>query len=248
MRRLAAVGMALALALPLALVWPHPPAAGHEPMDADTAAELLARVDALSAVAGGAGPAAERARATFDLGEHLARIVDLLNGDLAHHRELGLAASIVAKELERRGLALDHWPQANRFRRYLRPFEDYLAMAPAGPKAAEARFRVLSGRFYDSFAYDPLRPVGLEWPALRAAIGETQDFLARHADDDRREEAQFILAVDYLRAARLAPDPALADAYAEKARAALAAFPRRYPQSPRAAAAKALATTLPAAD
>lgn len=240
--------MMLALALPLALAWPSAPASGHEPVSADAAAELLARIDELSALAGGPGGAAERARATFLLGDVLDRIVDRLNADLAHNRKLGLAASVLASELDRRGVALVHWPPANRYRRLLRPFEDYLALAPEGPEAPEARFRILSGHFYDSFAYDPLRPVDLDWPALRAAIRETQDYLDRHADDARREEAQFILAVDYLRAARLAPDPAAVKAYAEKARAALAAFPRIFPQSPRAAAARALATSLPPPD
>jgi hypothetical protein len=52
---------------------------------------------------------------------------------------------------------------------------------------------------------------------------------------DDAEEAAFIHAVDLARAARLAPEATAAQAYADKARAALGAFAKSYPESMRAA-------------
>ena len=91
-------------------------------------------------------------------------------GDLAAHGELGLASSVLVNELKARGIELSYWPEAKRYKNYLAPFEQYVALLPQGPKRADALFRILQGRFYDSFMYDPLQPLDLDWPGLVARI------------------------------------------------------------------------------
>ncbi len=236
---------ALAAAALVALA--RPPGHAHEPAEAANVEALPSRVSALRAAADAARPAATRAAALFALGEELERAVASLNRELAAHGgRLGLAASALVKELAARGFELSPWPEANRYRRILGPFQDYLRLTPAGPREADARFRIIRGRFYDSFVYDPLKSAALDWRRLVAQVAAAEAFLARLPDHPGREEIAFILAVDYLRAAHHAGDRDTVRAYAEKAAKALGRFPERYPESHRRAAAAALSARLPA--
>ncbi len=245
-------GAGLAARLPVATIFAVAcclsPASAHELIDAEGAEGYSNRAGNLSAVIATAESAENKAQSLYALGEMIDRITDLLNRDLGSHGELGLATTVLVNELKGHGIALSFWPEANRYKSYLAPFERYVALHPEGPRGADALFRVLQGRFYDSFVYDPFQPVGLDWRGIVAQTEDAQDFLALYPDYPNKEEAFFILAVDYARAAREAPDGELARAYRGRARAMLKEFHETYPDSLRAAAARALLQSLPAAD
>ncbi len=131
------------------------PAAPHQALDGAAMDAFLARVTALNAAVT-AGKT--RAETTYQLGETVARIIDLLNRDRAMHGgESGLVSTVLVNELKGRGIDLSFSPAATRYRSYLQPFERYLALAPTGDRRADAWFRLLRGRFYDSFVSDPFR-------------------------------------------------------------------------------------------
>ncbi|MFQ5954766.1 MAG: hypothetical protein ACE5JZ_06870 [Kiloniellales bacterium] len=239
---------ALAIAL-FAVLLGSAPASPHEAIDGQTMDRFLARITALEAAIAARDSVDAEAEAVYALGETLARITELLNRDLAMHGgRAGLVATVLVSELRGRGIDLSFSPAANRYQSHLEPFERYLALAPAGARRADALFRLLQGRFYDSFVSDPLQPLDMDWPGLMAQIEAAESFLARYPEHQHQEEATFILAVGYVRAFRAAPDGATAGLYRRRARAALTAFQDTYPGSLRAAAARALMQGLPTAD
>ena len=222
------------------------PAAPHQALDGEAMDAFLTRVTALNAaVAAGE----TRAETTYRLGETVARIVDTLNRDIAMHGgETRLVSTVLVNELKGRGIDLSFSPAATRYRSYLAPFERYLALAPTGDRRADALFRVLQGRFYDSFVSDPFRWLDLDWPGLVAQIEAARAFVADYPDHADKEEALFILAVNLVRAVRAAPDADAARRYRERARAALTAYRDGHPDSLRGVAVRELLRSLPAAD
>jgi hypothetical protein len=224
-------------------------ARAHDPIGSGEAQALLDRVSALGAVAGAEGPARERGEALYALGLAVARIRDELNRDLAMHRgRLGLVSALLERELAARGVTLELSPAANRYKSYLEPFENYLVLAPGGPEFADAQFRVLSGRFYDSFVSDPFRPLDLDLSALVAQMVRAEALLRRYPDHPEREEVLFILAVDRMRTVKAAADAASADHYLRLARAALDELERSDPDGMRALAVRMLLESLTAGD
>ena len=223
-------------------------APAHDLIGSAGVEEYLERIDEINAIIAKGDSVEQRADALFALGDTVDRITSFLYGDLTAHGELGLASTVLVNELEARGIELSYWPEARRYKSYLAPFEQYVALLSEGPKRADALFRILQGRFYDSFIYDPLQPVDLDWPGLLARIKDAESFLARYPEHGGREEVQFIVAVGYVRVVQQAPDAQAARAYRERARTALAEFQDNYPDSMRAVAAEVLMEGLAAAE
>ncbi len=222
-------------------------ARAHEPISADAAIGLVEEMSRLSErLADEQDPG--RAEAACVLGARMTFVVQVLNRDLAAHGDQGMSAAVLAGQLSARGMALKLWPEARRYRAYLAPLEACVALAPEGPALTEALYELVRGRFYDSFIHNPLEPAGLDWPRLESSIADAERLNRLGLAPERREEAAFILAIDYLRAARMAPEPAAARVFAGRARKALAEFPRAFPGSMRAAAAEMLLGAVPAAD
>jgi hypothetical protein len=224
-------------------------APAHDLLNAEEAERSLRRIDELNAAIIKSNAVEQRAEALFALGAIIAHLTTSLNRDVAlHNGELGLVATVLVHELSRRGINLSWWPEAIRYRSYVQPFEQYIALLPHGPKRAEALFHILQGRFYDSFISDPLQPMTVPWSALVAEVEYAKALLAHHPTYPNREEVLFILAVDYVRASQQAPDAALQQAYVTQARATLQAFHTTYPNSLRMAAVHMLLERLPAAE
>jgi len=214
-------------------------AVAHDIVDAVAMEDYLARIDSYrEAIAD--GDRQERAEAHFALGETLGESVALLNRDLvAHGGEHGVVPTVYIAELDRRGIDLEDLFEAGRYRSVTEPYRTYLDLAPEGARAADARFRLLEAGFYDSFDYDPFA-ADRDWSELLAEIELAETLIRRHPDHPGHEEAAFILAVDYCRAARSAPDEDTAARYRDRAVDALERFRERYPESLRAATASAL--------
>ncbi len=216
----------------------------HVPISADAAIGLVERIGALQAEA--APGSASRAAAACELGTMMERVVQVLNRDLASHEgELGMSSTVLADQLKARNIALSYWEKARRYRAYTAPLEICAAIGPDAARRSEALFRLLRGRFYDSFLYNPLQPVDLDWPRLERQIGDAERFLSQGPGPNEREEAEFILAVEYVRAASMAPDGGIANSFGDRARAALAAFIGAYPDSMRTQAALVLKNAIP---
>lgn len=219
-------------------------ATAHDLITAESAQRYLERAQVeLNVIRSQAGPA-RQAQANLALGRMLDEIGELLNRDIASHGEVqGLASNHLVAELRRIGAPL---ASANgRFVAHLAYYRRALELAPVGAPAADARFRLLRGYFYDSFADDPLQPRNQTWAMLQAQISLGEELLQQHPQYPEREEAEFILAVHYMQAAHTAPEPGARSAHAARAAAAAAAFRGRYPQSMRVVAIDVLAESLP---
>ena len=216
-------------------------AGAHDAIEPEAAEALLDRVAALGAAARDDRPPRERGAALYALGVAVARIRDELNRALAAHGgKLGLVSSLLERELRARGIALELSPATKRYKSYLEPFVNYLVLSPVGPEHADAQFRVLSGRFYDSFVSDPFRPLDLDLSAVVAQMIRAEALLRRYPDHPERQEVLFILAVDRMRAAKAVADAASAEHYLGRARAALDELERSDPNDMRALAVRML--------
>jgi hypothetical protein len=123
--------------------------------------------------------------------------------------------------------------------------EEAIRLAPAASYVPRARFALLKASFYESFAFDPFKPLRADISAIQKESSEAEALIALLEDRDEREEAAFIHAVDLARQVKLAAKVEIAStlepkALETKARAALRAFAQAYPDSMRAAAANVI--------
>ncbi len=174
--------------------WIVAPAGAHVVVDSAFSEQMLREVRSLSASAA-TGPAEQRAAALVDLGQTLARAIDLLNQDLmAHDGQLGVISQALTRQLRIRGMQPVYSAALKRYLAPVEPFVQALALAPEGARAGDARFHLVAAHFYDSFAVDPLQPLDPAWPPLNAQIVEAEAFLAAYPDHPGRIETEFILA------------------------------------------------------
>jgi hypothetical protein len=221
-------------------------AGAHDLITAEAAEAYLAQAERNLALLKSKAPAPQRAEASHALGRMLDEIRELLNRDLAAHGRLqGLPTEYLVSALQARGVSLQIDPGLGRYPANLRYYRDALTLAPDGAHAADAGLRLLQGYFYDSFTDDPLQPREQSWRELQEQIRIGERFLQRSPRHAEREEAEFILAVHYVQAARSGPDSSTRRAYAERARRAAADFRTRYPDSMRVAAIDVLVESLP---
>jgi hypothetical protein len=221
------------------------PLPAHDIVDPDTVRTILAMTDAAAArVKSAAGSPAE-AEAMFTLGMTQVEATAILNRDLAaHNGKLTFHGETLQKELDLRHLAPTFDDAIGRYRLPRASLEQAFNLAPQTQKAFHARFELLKAGFYESFVLDPFALVGMSVDDLDRQIGEAKALAAIAANADDAEEAAFIYAIDLARAARLSAKPDEARAYADKAREALAAFAKSYPESLRAASAALILKTL----
>jgi hypothetical protein len=216
-------------------------AGAHEIVDLNKANELVAAVDSAVDRESKASDQGTRGGTQYSLGAVLVEATDLLNRDLAAHSgELTLNGQLLLRGFAQRNLA----PQFDEtLKRYLlprQPLQEAIRMAPAASYAARARFALLKSSFYESFAFDPFKPLHADVSALRQESSEAEALVPLLEDADEREEAAFIHAIDLAREVKLAADANIASPVEAKARAALKAFADAYPDSMRAASAKVI--------
>ena len=189
---------------------------GHSQIDGVGAKKLLARLDAAQTAA----PA--QPGALLRLAAEVQRVIDIANGDLRHHGpRLSPAGRYLLEQLARRGIEVEHSPSLGRYRRYLKPYIDYLSRAPLTAQAEQAELELLYGRFIDSYRDDPLRPLTPDRHRLRQRLAEVQDFLDRVARPELRRRALLLLIGYQTRAALSGSTPAARTAYLHQARANL---------------------------
>lgn len=223
--------------LALCLCWS---ASAHDLITADAVEKYLARADGDLATMRGKGAARVRADAHYDLARMLDEIRELLNRDVAMHgRVQGLATHLLMKELKGRNLEPVPSPASGRFPVPALHYAEALKL-DTDARGGDAAFRLLTGRFYDSFDADPSRS-RLSWPELEEQIRLADRLASRKPPHPEQEEIEFVAAVQQVQAAGLVPDRARAVEHMKRAQAAAAAFSRRYPDSLRNAALDVLA-------
>jgi hypothetical protein len=243
-RRRVAPAFRRVLLVLLALLGPCPLPA-HEIVDPDTVRTIVALTDTAAARVKSAAGSLAQAEAMFALGTAQVEATAILNRDLAaHNGKLTFHGETLQKELDQRHLAPAFDDAIGRYRLPRASLEQASSFAPQTPQALRARFELLKAGFYESFVLDPFQLVGMSVDDLDRQIAEAEALAAIAANADDAEEAAFIHAVDLARAARLSTNPDAARAYADKARVALAAFAKSYPESLRAASAALILKTL----
>ncbi len=236
-RRTAACVLLALCALPLAL-W-TPAARAHDLITAEAVERYLSRADNDLATVRGKAPPRVRAEAHYDLGRMLDEIRELLNRDVAMHgRVQGLATHLLLRELKGRGLEPVASAGSGRFPVPASHYVDALKL-DADARAGDAAFRLLTGRFYDSFDADPTRS-RLPWAELEEQIRLADRLASRKPPHPEQEEIEFVAALQHVQAAGLASDRARAADHLKRAQTAAAAFARRYPDSLRNAALETL--------
>jgi hypothetical protein len=215
--------------------------AAHETIDLDKANELVAAADSAADRKGKASDQGAKGRSLYSLGAILVEATDLLNRDLAAHSgQLTLNGQLLLKGFAQLNLA-PRFDEA--LKRYLLPrqqLQEAIRLAPAASYAPRARFALLKSSFYESFAFDPFKPLHANISALQQESSEAEALVPLLDDADEREEAAFIHAIDLAREVKLAGDANIASPIEAKARAALKAFAQDYPDSMRAASASVI--------
>jgi hypothetical protein len=211
----------------------------HDLITAEAVEKYLSRADADLAAVRGKSAARVRAEAHYDLGRMLDEIRELLNRDVAMHgRVQGLPTHFLLKELKGRGLELAASAGSGRYPVPAAHYAEALKL-DADAHGGDAAFRLLTGRFYDSFDADPARS-RLSWPELEDQMRLAERLASRKPSHPEQEEIEFVAAVLHVQAAVLVPDRARAADHVKRAQTAAAAFSRRYPDSLRNAALEVL--------
>lgn len=215
---------------------------GHDLIDAEATEKYLARADAALATIRGKAAADARARAHHDLGRMLDEIRELLNRDIATHGKVqGLPSNLLVSQLQARGFAFA--PGANgRFTAPVAQYQEALRLQPDG-QGGDTAYRLLCGRFYDSFDGDPLA-AKLPLPVLQEQIRLAERLLQRSPPHPESEEIEFLLVAHEVLAARAVTDAKVARGHAERARRGAAEFARKHPDSMRRPAVEVLADAL----
>jgi hypothetical protein len=216
-------------------------AAAHEIIDLDKANELVAAADSTAERVRKASGRGAEGEMLFSLGAVLIEATDLLNRDLAAHGgQLTLNGQLLLKGLAQRNVA-PHFDEA--LTRYLLPkqqLQEAIRVEPAASYAPRARFALLKASFYESFAFDPFKPLHADIFALQQESSEAEALVRLLEDPDEREEAAFINAIDLAREVKLAANAEVASTIEARASAALKVFAEAYPGSMRAASAKVI--------
>lgn len=208
-RTLTAVALGLALASP---------ASAH---DIERAEALLGQIAEHRRTAADGTTDAERAEALFRLAEAADTLVEAVNRDVAAHGTRDLFAELVVKRLHANALNVAWAARERRYVYDLAALQDYLRRAPRGPRAPEAKFRLLARRFYATLGPDPAALVDTDVAGLLRAVADEERFLGEHAAHERAGTVRFFLAVDRYRIARNVTDPARRREYERHARQAL---------------------------
>jgi hypothetical protein len=216
-------------------------AAAHETVDLDRANELVAAADSAAEGVRKASDQGTEGEMLFSLGAVLVETTDLLNRDLAaHNGQLTINGQLLLNGFTKRNLA-PHLDQA--LNRYLLPrhqLQEAIRLAPDSSYALRARFALLKASFYESFAFDPFKPLHADIYPLQRESSEAEALVPLLKDPDEREEAAFIHAIDLAREVKLTASAEIPSAIEAKARAALRTFAQTYPDSMRAASASVI--------
>jgi hypothetical protein len=196
-------------------------AAAHVALDPERTQQILRDIAAYHSTTSGAGGEAGEAETVFRLGEAVETLVAMLNQDLLAHGQPSVLAEAVVRQLDARAISVRYSARERRYTYDLAAYREYVRRAPHGPRAGDARFRLIAQGFHSTLGLDPAALVNADLPALLRAIAAEEEFLRDHPGHEKAAEVRFFLAVDYYRAFRNVGDSIRARQYGVKARHAL---------------------------
>jgi hypothetical protein len=216
-------------------------AAAHEIIDLDRANELVAAVETAVDRVTKASAEGSKGEMLFSLGTVLIEATGLLNRDMAAHMgQLTLNGEILLKALSQRNLVTQFDEILHRYLLPRQQLQEAIRLAPAASYVPRARFALLKASFYESFAFDPFKPLRADISGLENESSEAEALVRLLEDPDDKEEAAFIHAIDLAREVRLAAGAEISSTILPKARAALKNFAETYPDSMRASSASVI--------
>ena len=179
---------------------------------------------------------AARQEAWFRLGAEADGLASIMNLEVESHgmQERGLL-DLALDRTKELGIAVAYDRDKKKFFYDGAAFAEYLKEAPRRAHAAEAEFKLLSYRFYQTPATDVA--------ALTAAADATKGFLARHQRFAANAEVRLYLAVDYRDLHRKClemRDSVNAEKWRRLARAECLRIARQFPHTEQADAARQL--------
>jgi hypothetical protein len=138
----------------------------------------------------GSGAADAQAEAVFKLGIEADMLATLLSDEVIAHGDQEKPLIDLALERTREmQIAIAYNREKQKFFYDGAAFRDYLARAPKGPRAAQARYQVIEGDFYQS--------AGSDITAVLNAARAKADFLAAYPKFELNREVHLMLAIDY---------------------------------------------------
>lgn len=174
----------------------------------------------------------------------LDQIREYLNRDIAAHGEVqGLASNYLVAELAREGVPLAYSDERGFFAANTAYYRIALEQGLDAAHAADARWRLLRGEFYDSFDADLLRTRQSQAQVLQQ-LALAERVVEEVTGEPDREEARFIAAVVCARAAKAATDGKERIMLKSKAGRYMDSFQNDYPDSLRSAAMPVLRQAL----
>lgn len=241
MKRFLSIATAAAF---IALAAAPGPAHCHTVLDPDVAQAMLAEIAGYEKSARTESSRQARAEALFKLGVRVGDLVDLLNQDLASHGGANPLAGLLIKRLAEYGVRIAYSESHERFGYDQGAFREYLKLAPNGPHAAEARYRILAEGFRATVKSGPAAVAPADRDSVVHAVAEEENFLRDYPGHPRTKEVRFFLGVDCYRLSRNVVDPAKARQYARCAKQNLERVAEEYPGSIEARASSTLVEEL----
>lgn len=180
---------------------------------------------------------AARLEALFQTGQRVHELVELMNLDLLAHGR-SLLGELLVRRLAEYGIRVDFVERSARYAPDLAAFEEYLRRSPSGPRAADAKFRVIAEMFRRSIGRRPEEIAHGGMAELRDATARKEAFLRDHPGHDRARDVRFFLAMDYYRLFRNSAEAATRRKYEQLARRALQQIVHEYPETAEARSAE----------
>jgi len=182
------------------------------------------------------GSEVARLEALFLVGQRVHQLVELMNLDLLAHGR-SLFGELLIRRLAEYGIRVDFIERNARYVPDLAPFEEYLRRSPPGPRAADAKFRVIAELFHRSAGRRPEETADGGVKELRDAVARKEAFLRDHPGHDRVRDVRFFLAMDYYRLFRNSTETT-AKKYEQLARRALQQIMHEHPGTAEARSAE----------
>ncbi len=172
-----------------------------------------------------AAPAGKKADAQCQLGLEAEALAELMSDEVAAHgMDQKALLDLALQRTKEMGIGIAYSREKRKFMYDNAAFREAIEDDPKGPRAVDARFKVLEGEFF--------RSDGTNAAEIAASVERKRAFLRDSPKYQAAVEVHMMLAVDYRDLTRLAQasnDTAAFARYRDLARAELRLIPRQYP-------------------
>jgi tetratricopeptide (TPR) repeat protein len=161
-------------------------------LDPQEVAKVLAEIARSREDANNAASVEARMQSLFKLGEQVLYLTNLMTTDLQTHGFSDSIVNVIMRRLRDNGVNIWLDSQLRSYQYDMATFREYLAKAPRGKYAADARFLLIE-----------YKPAGDDISQLQQSIREKNQFLRTYPRHSRVSRVNFLLAQDHLRLSHL---------------------------------------------